>query len=147
MSTEDENDEVFDEEEIGEGFSEEELEEDAEDLPESDEESGDEVVDEDDEVALEEAPAAVEIVSLDEDDIVDDADVEMALDEVLAETIMRTAATDEDEDAPVEVDPNVESTETPLPKQDDEFRCKSCRLLKKVSQLADSSRQLCRDCV
>ena len=86
-------------------------------------------------------------MSLDEDDIVDDADVEMALDEVLAETIMRTGTTDEDEDAPVEVDPNAESTETPLPKQDDEFRCKSCRLLKKVSQLADSSRQLCRDCV
>ena len=90
MSTEDENDEVFDEEEIGEGFGEEELEEESDD-----EESSDDVVDDEDEdeVALEEAPAAVEVVSLDEDDIVDDADVEMALDEVLAETIMRTATT------------------------------------------------------
>ena len=34
-----------------------------------------------------------------------------------------------------------------LPKQDDEFRCSSCRLLKKTSQLSDRAKMLCRDCV
>ncbi|MGC8498882.1 MAG: DUF4193 family protein, partial [Acidimicrobiales bacterium] len=81
----------------------------------------------------------------DDDDLVDDSDIEMALDQVLAETIMRTAAVDDDDG--VEVDLDSILTETILPKQDDEFRCSSCRLLKKVSQLADADKSLCRDCI
>lgn len=33
------------------------------------------------------------------------------------------------------------------PKQANEFVCSSCRLVKHQSQLADSKRELCRDCV
>jgi hypothetical protein len=90
---------------------------------------------------------AVAVVTEDDDDVVDDADVELALDEVLAETILRTSVPEDDDEAPLEVDPTLDVTEAILPKQDDEFRCKSCRLLKKTSQLADKSAMLCRDCV
>jgi hypothetical protein len=45
------------------------------------------------------------------------------------------------------VDTTIDPAETILPKQDDEFRCDSCRLLKKTSQLADRDKMLCRDCV
>jgi len=83
----------------------------------------------------------------DDDDVVDDADVELALDEVLAETILRTSVPEDDDEAPLEVDLTLDTTEAILPKQDDEFRCKSCRLLKKTSQLADKVSWLCRDCV
>jgi hypothetical protein len=71
----------------------------------------------------------------------------LALDEVLAETIRRTSTPEDDEEAPGEVDTLVDPAETILPKQDDEFRCTSCRLLKKTSQLSDRSKMLCRDCV
>ena len=54
---------------------------------------------------------------------------------------------EDDDEAPLEVDPLLDTTEAILPKQDDEFRCKSCRLLKKTSQLADKANMLCRDCV
>lgn len=33
------------------------------------------------------------------------------------------------------------------PKQANEFVCKSCRLVKHRSQMADRTRELCRDCV
>jgi hypothetical protein len=71
----------------------------------------------------------------------------LALDEVLAETMRLTTDVDEDEDATPEPDEKGELGESVLPKQDDEFRCHSCRLLKKMSQLADEDRTLCRDCV
>ena len=79
--------------------------------------------------------------------VIDDADVELALDEVLAETIRRSTTPDDDDEAPIDNDPLVDPLEAILPKQDDEFRCKSCRLLKKTSQLADPAKTLCRDCV
>jgi Zn finger protein HypA/HybF involved in hydrogenase expression len=104
------------------------------------------VADDDEEDSVEE----VTIVPLpvEEEDVVDDADIELALDEVLAETILRTSTVEEDEDdTPIETAPDPEGTETLLPKQDDEFRCKSCRLLKKTTQLADKKNSLCRDCV
>ncbi len=167
-------DETFDEEELAEGFDEEideefvvDDEEDDDEAFEGDvlevegaDESGDEVADElavespdeseddvtdddtDDEGVVEAESPLVE----DDDDLVDDSDIEMALDQVLAETIMRTTVVDDDDDG-VEVDPESVLTETILPKQDDEFRCSSCRLLKKVSQLADADKSLCRDCV
>jgi hypothetical protein len=34
----------------------------------------------------------------------------------------------------------------PVPKQQNEFTCKSCFLVKHVSQLADRKKELCRDC-
>jgi hypothetical protein len=154
MASDVENDEVFDEEELAEGFdeeivSEEELEDVVDDDDTTDDEADDEIADvlvaeavEDDEVVVAVAP-----VTEDDDDVVDDADVELALDEVLAETILRTSVPEDDDEAPIEVDPTLDTTEAILPKQDDEFRCKSCRLLKKTSQLADKANTLCRDCV
>jgi hypothetical protein len=138
MAADDENDEVFDEGELADGFDEEivdeEGSEEGEDSDDGDEEPG--------EVLVAEAPAAGE-----DDDDIEDADVELALDEVLAETIMRTSVSEDDDDAPIEIDPNADPQDQILPKQDDEFRCASCRLLKKQSQLADAAKQLCRDCV
>jgi hypothetical protein len=153
MASDVESDEVFDEEELAEGFdeesvTEEELEDEV-DVIEDDVEDDDvlvavdvEATDDDDEVVV----AAVAATD-DDDDVVDDADVELALDEVLAETILRTSVPEDDDEAPIEVDPLLDTTEAILPKQDDEFRCKSCRLLKKTSQLADKANMLCRDCV
>lgn len=146
------NAEEFDESELAEGFDEEVVDDDLEVVAEVDDEIDGEG--ETDDIAAEDidkvaevplTPAAAAVP--DEDDDVDDADVELALDEVLAETIMRTTVVEDDEEAPIEVDPNADPTEQIIPKQDDEFRCSSCRLLKKQSQLADKKRQLCRDCV
>jgi hypothetical protein len=151
MASEVDSDEVFDEEELADGFdeeivSEEELEEVVEEIDDDEADDVDDVVvvdlAEDDDVVA----AAVAVVE-DDDDVVDDADVELALDEVLAETILRTSVPEDDDEAPLEIDPTLDTTEAILPKQDDEFRCKSCRLLKKTSQLADKSAMLCRDCV
>jgi Domain of unknown function (DUF4193) len=152
MASDVENDEVFDEEELAEGFDEEIVsEDDLEDVVddiEDEEEVGDaDVLVVDDAAEDDEVVAAVAVITEDDDDVVDDADVELALDEVLAETILRTSVPEDDDEAPLEVDPTLDATEAILPKQDDEFRCKSCRLLKKTSQLADKANTLCRDCV
>ena len=160
MSINGENDEVFDEEELAEGFDEEVLGDDIDIIDDVDdldvdvvadvedvveESATDDGVDPDDEVD-EEAPVLAAVAE-EEDDLADDADVELALDEVLTETIRRTTTPEDDDDGPIEVDPLVDPLEAILPKQDDEFRCKSCRLLKKMSQLADPDKSLCRDCV
>ena len=152
MSIDGENDEAFDEEELAEGLDEEILSDDIDDaddldgeVAELEDEASNDDDDPDDEVD-EDAPALLAVAE-DEDDLSDDADVELALDEVLAETIRRTTAPEDDDDGPLEIDPLVDPFETILPKQDDEFRCKSCRLLKKMSQLADPDKTLCRDCV
>lgn len=157
MSIDGENDEVFDEEELAEGFDEEVLSED--DIIDHDVDLDIVVVDDDavevadddveddvdaDEVD-EDSPALVALA--DDDDLADDADVELALDEVLAETIRRTTTPEDDDEGPIDLDPLADPFETILPKQDDEFRCSSCRLLKKMSQLADADKTLCRDCV
>lgn len=138
MTTNESTEEVFDEEELVDGFDEEVVGE--EELEDADIE-GDDVLEIDDEEILVEVAVPEE-----EEDVADDADVELALDEVLAETIRRTS-TPEDDDEIVEVDTTIDPAETILPKQDDEFRCDSCRLLKKTSQLADKNKMLCRDCV
>jgi hypothetical protein len=138
MTTNESTEEVFDEEELVDGFDEEVVGE--EELEDADIE-GDDVLEIDDEEILVEVAVPEE-----EEDVADDADVELALDEVLAETIRRTS-TPEDDDEIVEVDTTIDPAETILPKQDDEFRCDSCRLLKKTSQLADKGKMLCRDCV
>ena len=138
MTTDESTKEVFDEEELVDGFDGEIVGE--EELEDADVE-GDDVLEIDDEEILVEVAVPEE-----EEDVADDADVELALDEVLAETIRRTS-TPEDDDEIIEVDTTIDPTETILPKQDDEFRCDSCRLLKKTSQLANKDKMLCRDCV
>ena len=142
MASDGDTEEVFDEEELAEGF-------DEEIVGEEDDLEGVEDVEEilDVEVIEVEEEVIPEVAIPDDDDVADDADVELALDEVLAETIRRSSTPEDDEEAPGEVDPLIDPTETILPKQDDEFRCKSCRLLKKTSQLADRPNMLCRDCV
>jgi hypothetical protein len=147
MASDGDTEEVFDEEELAEGFD-EEIVGDEDDLEEVDVEDVEdvegvldaEVLDVEDEVIA-------EVAIPDDDDVADDADVELALDEVLAETIRRSSAPEDDDEVPGEIDPLVDPAETILPKQDDEFRCTSCRLLKKTTQLADRGKMLCRDCV
>jgi hypothetical protein len=46
-----------------------------------------------------------------------------------------------------DVDDRGDSPLRVLPKQPGEFVCQSCFLVKHPSQLADASRNLCRDCV
>ena len=154
MATDANEEEVFDEEELAEGFDEEIIgEEDLEDVVDIDdveevaevaEVAAGEVVDVED---VEDEDVVPEVVAVEDDDVVDDADIELALDEVLAETIRRTSTPEDDEEAPGEVDTLSDPAETILPRQDDEFRCASCRLLKKTSQLSDRAQLLCRDCV
>ncbi len=155
MVRESDNDEVFDEDEIAEGFDEEIVgaeDLDVEDLDvdviedELDVEDDAEDVVADADLDDDDAGDAVAVV-VDDDDEVDDSDVELALDEVLAETILRTSVPEDDDDGASDPELAVEAAEAILPKQDDEFRCASCRLLKKVSQLADPAQMLCRDCV
>ena len=144
MASNGDTEEVFDEEELAEGFDEEIVgEEDIVDVDEVEDVvdvEGDEVIDVDEGVL-------VEVAVPEDEDLVDDTDVELALDEVLAETIRRTSTPEEDEEIVGEIDMLVDAAEAILPKQDDEFRCSSCRLLKKTSQLAERTKGLCRDCV
>lgn len=146
MASDSDTEEVFDEEELAEGFDEEIVGDviDVDDVDVDDvdveEIEGDDVIDVDEGVI-------VAVAIPEDDDLVDDTDVELALDEVLAETIRRTSTPEEDEEIAGEIDTSIDPTETILPKQDDEFRCNSCRLLKKTSQLADRAKGLCRDCV
>jgi GTPase Era involved in 16S rRNA processing len=150
MASDSSTEEVFDEEELADGFDEEivgeEELEDAEDADEVVDVETEDVADVDDVEEVDE-DVVPEVVVVEDDDVVDDADIELALDEVLAETIRRTSTPKDDEEVPGEVDTLVDPAETILPKQDDEFRCASCRLLKKTSQLSDRANLLCRDCV
>ena len=145
--SDDGEDEVFDEGELADGFEEEIIEEGAE-LEDGDVLVADEDSEEEDVAAIEEEDNAVPAVPEEIEDVADEADVELALDEVLAETIRRDTTPEDDDEAPTtEVDPTLDPSDILLPKQDDEFRCTSCRLLKKMSQLADKQKTLCRDCV
>lgn len=145
MTKNTDSDDVFDEEDLADGFeATDEIEDEGDDLdegaveeaaPEGDDDETDEVSDI--------APVALD----DEDDLTIDQDVELALDEVMAKTMLLQSDTDDDEDVPAEPEEKGEATDSVLPKQDDEFRCSSCRLLKKTSQLADRAKSLCRDCV
>ena len=145
--SDDGEDEVFDEGELADGFEEEIIEEGAE-LEDGDVLVADEDSDEEDVAAIEEEDNAVPAVPEEIEDVADEADVELALDEVLAETIRRDTTPEDDDEAPTtEIDPTLDPSDILLPKQDDEFRCTSCRLLKKMSQLADKQKTLCRDCI
>ncbi|MDA8071067.1 MAG: DUF4193 family protein [Actinomycetota bacterium] len=90
--------------------------------------------------------AAGEEADDDDDDDGDDDDVEASLDEILKERLVVEEDEDEDDDVP-DVDDRSEIADRVLPKQPDEFVCRSCFLVKHPSQLADTERGLCRDCV
>jgi hypothetical protein len=127
-------DEVFDADDIADGFGDEEIElDDVEEIPV--EELGD--------------ADAVEVVEDDVEDAgdtedIEDGDNEADLAEVLEARIWKVATTK----GAVVDDGGVMGVEAlPAPKQKDEFRCSSCRLLKKNTQLADPAKVLCKDCV
>jgi hypothetical protein len=81
----------------------------------------------------------------DEDEEAEDEDVEASLDVILKERLVVEDEVEDDE--PTDAEDRTEATERVLPKQPDEFVCKSCFLVKHASQLADKRRGLCRDCV
>lgn len=123
-------DEVFDADDIADGFGDEEIE-----------------LDDVEEIAVEEIEdgAAVEVAEDEEEDVedVEDGDNEADLAEVLEARIWKVSTK-----GAVVDDGGVMGVEAlPAPKQKDEFRCTSCRLLKKNTQLADPVKVLCKDCV
>ena len=73
-------------------------------------------------------------------------DVEASLDVILKERLV-VEEVDEDDEELAEPDERADGVERVLPKQPDEFVCRSCFLVKHPSQLADGTRMLCRDCV
>jgi hypothetical protein len=115
-------------------------------------------IDDDDEDAVEvevaeiltASPAAVVERSGDaeeeeEEEEPEDEDVEASLDVILKERLV-VEDEPEDEEATDQED-KTEGNERVLPKQPDEFVCRSCFLVKHPSQLADKKKMLCRDCV
>ncbi len=80
-----------------------------------------------------------------DEDEPDDEDVEASLDVILKERLVVEDEVDDEE--PADVEDRSEMTERVLPKQPDEFVCRSCFLVKHPSQLANRKKMLCRDCV
>ena len=82
----------------------------------------------------------------DEDEDVDPDDVEADLDQILK---VRIAAADDldDEEEEEEEEAGGEATGRVAPKSDSEFVCKSCFLVKSVSQRVAGTDDLCNDCV
>lgn len=96
------------------------------------------------------SPAAVversgEAEDEEEEEEPEDEDVEASLDVILKERLV-VEDEPEDEEAADQED-KTEGNERVLPKQPDEFVCRSCFLVKHPSQLADKKKMLCRDCV
>lgn len=83
----------------------------------------------------------------DEEEEPDDEDVEASLDVILKERLVVPEEAEEDEDTAADTDERPEAASKVLPKQPDEFVCQSCFLVKHPTQLADSGRMLCRDCL
>ena len=54
---------------------------------------------------------------------------------------------DEDEEETPDAEERGDGSTKVLPKRPGEFVCQSCFLVKHPSQLADATRNLCRDCV
>jgi hypothetical protein len=115
-----------------------------------------EIDDDDDEVGVEvveiltAAPAAVversgEAEEDEEEEEPEDEDVEASLDVILKERLVVEDEPEDDE--ATDQEDRTEGNERVLPKQPDEFVCRSCFLVKHPSQLADKKNLLCRDCV
>jgi len=125
---------------------------DEDDLADADLDEDEEVLVEDDEDNVDPtatpAVAAVpagEVEDDDEDEEADDEDVEASLDVILKERLVVEDEVEDDE--LTDAEDRSEASERVLPKQPDEFVCRSCFLVKHASQLADKKRGLCRDCV
>jgi hypothetical protein len=154
----DELDEDFDEELTPE-IDEEELDEEAlgdEEL-EEDDDFVEEVLD-DDALAEEEEGAEAETAAVpakrkkaaeedDDEEELDPDDVEADLDTILKDRIAAADDLEDEEDEEEEEDYSGESTGRVQPKTDSEFVCKSCFLVKRVSQRVPGSDDLCNDCV
>ena len=124
------------------------LDDDDDDIVVIDEEEDDAEVDEI--LILTPSPAAVveksgEGEEEEEEEEPEDEDVEASLDVILKERLV-VEDEPEDEEATDQED-KTEGNERVLPKQPDEFVCRSCFLVKHPSQLADKKKMLCRDCV
>ena len=128
----------------------EELDDELDEVLDDELEEEDEEEEEDDEgrtaPAAERSTEEVEIEDEDEDEI-DEEDVEASLDVILKERLVVIDDEPDDDEEGTEVDDRTETGERVLPKQPDEFVCRSCFLVKHPSQLADETRMLCRDCV
>jgi len=155
VPAEDEDDLLEAEPEEGDEADLETLDED--DLDDDDEVAADDVAgdvvdadgeDDDDEIADETAVVkapATDDEDLDDEDLTDPDDVEASLDQILKERLV-VQEEEEDEDEAPEPEDRTDGTGRVLPKQQDEFVCQSCFLVKKMTQLADSKRMFCRDC-
>ncbi len=101
-------------------------------------------------------PAPVEESSEEEDDDVVDLeeelhpdDVEEPLDVLLHERTTSDRLDEEAndlEDDELEPDSSGDGSTRVVPRRDDEFLCRSCFLVKPLSQLARGEKDLCRDC-
>lgn len=82
----------------------------------------------------------------DDDLDLDEDDVEASLDVILKERLVVPDDVPDDDEA-ADTEERGEPGEHVLPKQPDEFVCRSCFLVKHPGQLADVDKMLCRDCV
>lgn len=75
-------------------------------------------------------------------------DVEEPLDVLLAERTAAERIDEEEADLEDDDEPDnpTEGTGKIVPRRDDEFLCRSCFLVKPLSQLAKGEKDLCRDC-
>jgi hypothetical protein len=101
---------------------------------------------EEDKVPIDTIERPIDEPDEDDDDELDEEDVEASLDVILKERLVVVDDEPDDDEAP-DVEDRSEMGERVLPKQPDEFVCRSCFLVKHPSQLADKDRMLCRDCV
>jgi hypothetical protein len=101
------------------------------------------------------APVVEEAAEEEDDEVVDleeelhPDDIEEPLDVLLQERTkadrLNEDATDLEDDEP-DPDDRGEGTARVVPRQADEFLCRSCFLVKPLSQLAPGEKDLCRDC-
>jgi hypothetical protein len=82
-----------------------------------------------------------------DEEILDADDVEASLDVILKDRLVVEEEEDEEEEEAPDPEERAEGATKVPPKRPDEFVCQSCFLVKHPSQLADSKKQLCRDCV
>jgi hypothetical protein len=123
---------------------------DDDDIVEIDDEEDDDAVGVEVVEILTAAPAAVversgEAEDEEEEEEPEDEDVEASLDVILKERLVVEDEPEDDE--ATDQEDKTEGNERVLPKQPDEFVCRSCFLVKHPSQLADKKKMLCRDCV
>ena len=129
----------------------EEIEDPDADLGDDDVEDDVVLVDDDEEDDSDDTAAPAAEAATDDEDEEDEEegdDVEASLDVILKERLVQVDEEEEDEDEPNDPEDRAapEGAKV-LPKQPKEFVCQSCFLVKHPSQMADSKRQLCRDCV